>query len=87
MAHEVPWNRVILEEFERIAILSKSEKDILESRVIKNWSRVKQASYYRMSVSTVDNIIKVLKIKYDDARKYSDILPPRSKNPFGITEE
>ena len=76
MAHQVAWNTIILEEFVRIGCLTKDEEDVLRTRV-KGWSRVEQAMKLGMSVSKVDVITKRLKIKYDNAAMYSDILPKR----------
>lgn len=33
MTHQVPWNKVILEEFIRIGCLSKTEEMIMRTRV------------------------------------------------------
>ena len=44
---------------------------------VAGWSRTKQSMELGMSLSTVDRIIKRLKIKYDNCEKYSPILPPR----------
>lgn len=76
MSHQVPWNKVILEEFIREAILTKDEEWIMRTRVA-GWSRTKQAMELGMSVSTVDKIIKRLKQKYDRVAKYDPLLPPR----------
>ena len=76
MSHQVPWGKVILEEFIAEAMLTKEEEMIIRTRVA-GWSRTKQAMEFGMSLSTVDRIIKRLKVKYDKAQKYSPILPPR----------
>ena len=76
MAHQVPWGKIILEEFIAQAELTDLEEQIMRTRV-KGWSRVKQADYFNISLSTLDRIIKRLKKKYDAAQKYSPILPPR----------
>lgn len=76
MSHEVVWNKIVLEEFVKIASLTDEEEMILRTRVA-GWSRTKQSAELSISLSTVDRIIKSLKIKYDDAQKYSELLPPR----------
>lgn len=76
MSKQVPWNAVILAEFERLACLTDEEKDVLETRV-KGWSIIKQALKLDMSKSKVEYITKRLKQKYDLVQPYSDILPKR----------
>lgn len=76
MAHQVLWNKIFLEEFSNLAALSELETEIMRTR-IAGWSRTKQADHFGISMSTLDRMIKQLKIKYDAVQKYSDILPPR----------
>lgn len=76
MAHQVPWNKIIVEEFIKEAMLSEEEIAILRTRVA-GWSRTKQSMELNMSLQTVDRIIKTLKLKYDNVQKYDPILPPR----------
>lgn len=71
---KVPWNRVILNEFISIALLTDEEEKIVRARAA-GWSRVKMCHTYSMSLATVDRIIKNTKTKYAYARMYSDILP------------
>ena len=78
MAHEVQWTKSIYEEFCAEAMLSELEAAILRTR-IQNWSRVKQATEYNLSVSAVDRIIKSLKQKYDCAALNNPKLPARHK--------
>ena len=78
MAHEVSWTKSIYDEFCSEAMLSDLEKAILKTR-IQNWSRVKQATEFNLSVSAVDRIIKNLKRKYDCAALNNPILPERHK--------
>lgn len=33
MAHEVPWNKIILEEFVRLGALTKDEEWVMRTRV------------------------------------------------------
>lgn len=64
MAHQVPWTKVILEEFIEQALLTEDEEKIMRTR-IAGWSRTKQANEFGMSISTIDKIIHKLKKKYD----------------------
>lgn len=77
IANEVPWNKVILEEFVEQALLTEEEEKIVRTR-IAGWSRTKQAQEFGMSISTVDKIISRLKKKYDNVQTYDAILPPRT---------
>lgn len=73
---EVPWNKVIVEEFVTLAMLTKEEEMILRTRVA-GWTITKQAMEFGMSPSTVSRIVARLKKKYDAVQKYSVLLPPR----------
>lgn len=75
---DIIWNKIILDEFIKLAILTETEEKILRTR-IAGWSRVKQAMELNMSVSTVDCIIKMINQKYDMVQPYSPILPKRKK--------
>lgn len=77
MAHQVPWNSRILEEFIQEACLSDLEESIIRSRAAGR-TRIQQSQEFNISISTLDKIIKRLKIKYDLVQKYSSILPARS---------
>lgn len=79
MAHQVPWNKIILEEFIRIGGLTETEEMIIRTRVA-GWSRTEQAMKLGMSVTTVDRTIKRLKKKYDNVARYSPILPERKES-------
>lgn len=76
MAHEVPWNKIIVERFVELAMLTKEEEEILRTRVA-GWTRVEQSIKFGMSIQKVDRIIRVLKDKYDNVQKYDVLLPPR----------
>lgn len=77
MAKQVPWNKIIIDEFAHLAALSEDEEKILRTRAA-GWSRVKQATEFKMSVSTVDRIINRLKIKYDRVQPFSHYMPVRA---------
>lgn len=76
MAHQVPWNKIILEEFINLSTLTKEEEAIIRTRVA-GWTITEQALKLNMSESKVQKIVKRLKVKYDQVQKYSPILPPR----------
>ena len=76
MAHQVPWNKIIVETFIKEAMLTKDEEWILRTRVAGQ-SRTKQAVELNMSIANVDKIISKLKKKYDNVQKYNPLLPPR----------
>ena len=76
---QVPWNKIILEEFINLALLTKEEEMIMRTRVA-GWTISKQAETFGMSESTVNRYIKQLKEKYDNVQPYSVILPPRKKS-------
>lgn len=76
MAKQVPWNKLILEEFIKEACLSKEEEMIMRTRVA-GWSRTKQSIEFGYSLSTIDRMIKTLKQKYDNVQRYDPLLPPR----------
>lgn len=72
---KVPWNRVILDEFCDLALLSPLEENIIRTRAA-GWSRVEQCHAYGISLATLDRIIKKLKKSYHSVEKYSELLPP-----------
>lgn len=82
MSHQVIWSNIILNEFFRLANLTEEEQHIMRTRAA-GWTITRQAIEFHMSVSKVNRIIKVLKIKYDAVQPFSTILPPRRK---GATE-
>lgn len=79
MTNQVPWNKIILEEFINLALLTKDEEMILRTRIY-GWTVREQADRLNMSVCSVNRIIKRLKNKYDDVEKFSTILPPRKSS-------
>lgn len=75
---KVPWNRVILEEFCSIAILTPLEEQILRTRAA-GWSQVKQCHKFNVSLATITRTVRKLKKEYEFCRKYSDKLPENLK--------
>lgn len=76
MAHQVAWNKIVLEEFIQLALLTKLEEEIMRTRVA-GWTITKQAMTFGLSEATVNRIIKRLKEKYDAVQPFSPLLPPR----------
>lgn len=79
MAHQVEWNKIIVERFVELAMLTEDEEMILRTRVA-GWPRTRQANELNMSVSTVDRIISRLKRKYDNVQRFDPILPKRRES-------
>lgn len=76
MSNQVPWNKVIVEEFVDKALLTKDEEWVLRTRVA-GWSITKQSLELGMSISTVNRIVAKLKKKYDKVSINNPLLPPR----------
>lgn len=76
MAKQVPWNKIIVEKFIEVALLSKEEQEILRTRV-EGWTITEQSMKLGMSEAKVNKIIARLKVKYDNAQKFEPLLPPR----------
>lgn len=69
-----PWNRVILDEFLRLAYVTPEDEKILRTR-INGWSQVKQCHACNISLATLNRRIRKLKKEYYAVQKYSKILP------------
>lgn len=83
MAHQVPWTKLLVDNFVEFAMLSEDEEFIMRTRV-KGWTVTKQAMYLNKSESAVHAMIKTMKIKYDNVQKtYPDLFPERK---FSIDE-
>lgn len=76
MSHQVPWNKIILEEFIEQACLTKDEEFVMRTRVA-GWTRVEQSMKLGISMSALDKMINKLKIKYDKIERTNPLLPPR----------
>lgn len=74
----VPWNRVILDEFCALAILTPLEEDIIRTRAA-GWSQTKQCHKFHVSLATITRTVRKLRKEYDSCRKYSEILPENLK--------
>lgn len=75
---KIPWNRVILDEFCSLALLTPLEENIIRTRAA-GWSQTKQCHKFCVSQATVTRIVKKLKKKYEFVRKYSEKLPENLK--------
>lgn len=67
-------NRVIVEEFDRLAFLSELEKGILVTRAAGK-SQYWQTQKYNVSQATVTRAVQRLQRKYDAVKGFSAILP------------
>jgi len=77
MAHQVPWNKTIIDVFSEEALLSDDEIFLVTTRA-KGWTVTRQALYLNKSESSIHQMIATLKKKYDVAQKNRpDELPPR----------
>jgi len=83
MAHQVNWNRRILEEFIKEGMMTEFEENVLRTRVEKGMTIVEQACVLHGSVSKVNRAIDRLKQKYDSVAAYDPILPPRASLKTG----
>ena len=79
MSHQVIWTKFILERFIDVGNLTKEEEAVMRTRAA-GWTRTEQSMKLGMSLSTIDRIIKRLKVKYDRAQKYDVRLPPRRQS-------
>jgi DNA-directed RNA polymerase specialized sigma24 family protein len=79
MSRQVEWNKIVLEEFIALGGLTKTEEQIMRTRVA-GWSRVEQSMKLGLSIATIDRIIARCKQKYDNCQQYSPLLPPRKKS-------
>lgn len=79
MSKQVPWNKFILEEFIRVALLTKEEEMVMRTRVA-GWTQTKQCMELHMSRAKLNRIIQRLEIKYDQVQLYDPLLPPRRES-------
>lgn len=67
-------NRVVVNEFGRLAYLTPLEMDILTTRAAGK-SQVWQAQNLHVSQATITRVVRRLQRKYDAVKKFSAILP------------
>ena len=74
---DIRWNRIMVREFEYLACLSESEIIVLH-----DWANVKSITQtsmnHNMCETTVKDIRKALREKYDDVEIYTPLLPKRA---------
>lgn len=76
MAHQVKWNKHILETFILEGCLTEFEEQVIRTRV-KGWTVTKQAMELHVSKSTIEKTIARLKLMYDGVQKLHPELPER----------
>lgn len=74
----IPWNRVILDEFCALALLSPLEENIVRTRAA-GWSQTKQCHKFCVSQATVTRIVRKLRKEYVVLTAYSSKLPANLK--------
>ena len=67
-------NRVVVNEFNRLAYLTPLEMDILTTRAAGK-SQVWQAQNLHVSQATITRVVRRLQRKYDAVKSFSAILP------------
>nr|DAG60728.1 MAG TPA: FocB protein-alpha, helix-turn-helix, TRANSCRIPTION.4A [Bacteriophage sp.] len=67
-------NRVIVEEFDRLAFLTELEKGILVTRAAGK-SQIWQSQNLHVSQATITRVVRRLQQKYDAVKGYSATLP------------
>ena len=79
MAHQVMWTKIIVEEFIRLACLTKEEEAVMRTRAAGH-TITEQSIELNMCTRKIDYIIAKLKKKYDAVQPYSVLLPPRKNS-------
>lgn len=67
-------NRVVIEEFSRLAYLTPVEMDVLTTRAAGK-SQKWQEQNLHVSLASITRIVRRLQRKYDAVKEYSAILP------------
>lgn len=67
-------NRVVIEEFNRLAFLTPVELDVLTTRAAGK-SQKWQEQNLHVSLASITRIVRRLQRKYDAVKEYSAILP------------
>lgn len=73
---KIIWNKILLEEFESLALLNETKCQVLEMK-IKGYSITKISKQVGLSERSINRIIRTLKEKYNLVEPYSRILPRR----------
>ena len=73
---DIPWNRIMMREFESLACLSEDEAIVLHDWV--NGKSITSTTMERhMCATKVKDIRNTLRKKYDAVQIYSPLLPKR----------
>ena len=78
--NQIPWTKVLYNDFVDNAILTELEKKVLYARVWEKdkWTIVGMALEFHVSKSTINNSISNIRSKYDQLHKmYPDKYPKR----------
>lgn len=78
--NQVPWTKVLYNDFVDDAILTELEKKVLYARVWEKdkWTIVGMAMEFHVSKSTINNCISSIRSKYDYLHSmYPDKYPER----------
>lgn len=73
---DIPWNRIMMREFESLACLSEDEKIVLHDWV-NGKSITATTMDHHMGSTKVKDIRKGLRKKYDAVQIYTPLLPKR----------
>ena len=76
MANDLVWNNIMLKEFRSLACLSEEEDLVLTDWALGK-SVVSTAMRYSMCDRKVKGLRKSIRMKYDDVRIYTPLLPER----------
>ena len=74
--NDIPWNKIILDEFRYLARLTEDEDKILQD-LEAGYSVTKSARVRNMSPRQVDRNRNQIRRKYDAVQPYSPLLPKR----------
>lgn len=76
MSHQVIWTKRVLDFFCEAANLTPFEREVMVTRL--TMTRLQQAEYLSVSLSTLDKCIARLKRKYDEVQnEFPNELKPR----------
>lgn len=71
---KIPWNRVILDEFISLAILTPEEEKLIRTRAA-GWSQVQQSLELNVSLATITRMVRKLYKEYLSLVPHSEKLP------------
>ena len=74
--NDIPWNKIILDDFRYLASLTKEEEEVLQDwaagRTVVNTSMRRN-----LSIRQVERIRNQIRKKYDAVQPYTPLLPKR----------